>query len=397
MSEQSSADLQKQLQDSQPAERTEYELEGLATFAFNYGFQEAYIKGLRSTFLTQSDYKALQGVETIEDFRTVLQDTDYIVAMQGIQNPRPQTIYAKAYEKWVKEFEFLKMQGTGKVAAFLDLLSHEYLISNVVALIAATVKGSSPEDVLAHCHPLGNSPYLQSLFTFDKEDSLLDLYRIVLVDMPIGKYFSKYFDAEVRSGDPQRALHGTFKEVDMVVISDQLRKLWLEELWDYSQSLGGATWEMMKPMLEFEADRRAIEIVYNSIQIKSSYSDPQHRAARQDLFCSFGKLYPTCTARDIGNFINVDSIAALQSAVDYVPEYANALRQAVEGTTTLSDALKAIEVNTLIAGCAGQAHLGTIYSFSKLKAIELENIRSLANSAALRRSNKAPGKFVPIF
>lgn len=391
------ADLQRQIQDSQPAERTCESLEGLATFAFNYSFQEAFVRGLRSTFLTQSDYKQLQSVDSIEDFRTVLQDTDYIVAMQGVTNPRPQTIYAKAYEKWVKEFEFLKLQSTGKFAAFLDLLSHEYLIANVVSLIAATIKGTSPEDVLSHCHPLGNSPYLQSMFAFEKEESLLDLYRTVLVDMPIGKYFAKYFDAEVKSGDPQRALQGTFKEVDMVVISDQLRKLWLEELWDYSKSLGGITWEMMKPMLEFEADRRAIEIVYNSIQIKSTYSEPAQRQARQDLFCSFGKLFPICTAHDIGAFVNVDSIAALQQAVDYIPEYSQALRAAVEGQSTLSDALKTVEVRTLIDGAAGQAHFGVIYSFSKLKAIELENIRSLANTAALKRSNKQPGKYVPLF
>jgi V-type H+-transporting ATPase subunit d len=389
--------LQRQIQDSQPAERSTASLEGLATFAFNYSFQEAYVRGLRSTFLNQTDYKQLQSVDSIEDFRTVLQDTDYITAMQGVTNPRPQTIYAKAYEKWVKEFEFLKLQATGKFAAFLDLLSHEYLIANVVSLIAATVKGTSPEDVLSHCHPLGNSPYLQSMFAFEKEESLMDLYRTVLVDMPIGKYFGKYFDAEVKSGDPQRALQGAFKEVDMVVISDQLRKLWLEELWDYSQSLGGATWETMKPMLEFEADRRAVEIVYNSIQIKSSYSEPQQRQARQELFCSFGKLFPVCTAHDVGSFINVDSIAALQQAVEYVPEYAQALRSAVEGQSTLSDALKSVEVRVLIDGCAGQAHFGVLYSFSKLKAIELENIRSLANTAALKRSNKQPGKYVPLF
>ena len=65
------ANLQRQIQDSQPAERTAASLEGLATFAFNYGFQESYIRGLRSTFLTSNDYKQLQAVETIDDFRTV--------------------------------------------------------------------------------------------------------------------------------------------------------------------------------------------------------------------------------------------------------------------------------------------------------------------------------------
>ena len=73
--------------------------------------------------------------------------------------------------------------------------------------------------------------------------------------------------------------------------------------------------------------------------------------------------------------------------------------EAIYGFETAIDAQDAgtLEVRVLIDGSAGQAHFGVMYSFSKLKAIELENIRSLANTAALKRTNKQPGKYVPIF
>lgn len=75
----SETNLQRQIQDAQPAERTAAGLEGLVTFAFNYGFQEAYARGLRSTFLTAGDYKQLQSVESIDDFRTVCSRTLFFI------------------------------------------------------------------------------------------------------------------------------------------------------------------------------------------------------------------------------------------------------------------------------------------------------------------------------
>ena len=53
-------------------------------------------------------------------------------------------------------------------------------------------------------------------------------------------------------------------EVEIDIITNTLQKLWLEDFYRYTQSLGGETAIIMKELLEFEADRRAISITINS-------------------------------------------------------------------------------------------------------------------------------------
>lgn len=408
MSENSS--FLKELAEVAPAPRIPGPVEDLTGFNVEYGFLEAHLRGMRSGFLSKAEYKHLTTVETIEDFKTVLQDTDYVTALQGLAAPRAQLIYQKCFDKFVSEFEWIRSQALGRLAPFIDLIAHEFLIANVVAIIAATVKGTPAEEVLEHCHPLGRSPYLKSMLTFEKDDNILDLYRVVLVDLPVAKYFAQYFDQEVKSGEPSKALQGAFKEVDVNIISDQLRKLWLEDLYAYCKELGGETWTVMKDVLEFEADRRAIEIVHNSIAVKSSLNDPLHRASRQELFCSFGKLYPDCTGSNSGghpgatvgarHFSKVDSDAALAYAVEPYPQYREAMRKAAEKTSSLSDALKQIEVDILKKALDGQSHFASFYAFVKLKLVELENLRSIGSALSVKTragAERRQIKYVPIF
>lgn len=401
-------EFQRELADMVPGPVVLDEVPGMATFALEYGSMEAFLRGLRSTFLKTPEYRQLTGVEVIEDFKTVLQDTDYVNSMHGLTNPRAQTIYKKCFDKFVAEFDWIRIQSVGQLSTFIDFTSYEYLISNVVAIIAATVKGTPAEEVLEHCHPLGRSPYLKSMLTFDREDSILDLYRVVLVDMPVAKYFAKFFDHEVNSGEPSKALQGTFKEMDINVISDHLRKLWLEDFYAYCERLGGDTWTIMKELLEFEADRRAVEIVHNSIAVKSSLNDPNNRGARQELFCTFGKLYPECTgsmsnhpsANTSTNFMKVDTDQALMSALENYPVYYEAMRKSQDKIMSLSDALKTAEAELLMKAFDGQGHFACFYAFSKLKLIELENIRSIASSLSFkgRGNDKRPvAKYIPLF
>lgn len=405
-------DFQKELGEVVPAPRIEGELPDLTQFNIHYGYIEAFVRGLRSGFLSKQEYRQITTVESIDDFKTCLQDTDYVNALQGLQNPRPQIIYKKAFDKFVSEFEWIRSQVTGQLAAFFDLITYEYQISNVVAMISASVKGTPASEVLEHCHPLGRSPYLKSMLTFEKDDNLLDLYRVVLVDMPVAKYFSQYFDQEVRSGDPQKALHGTFKEMDINVISGHLRKIWLQDFYAFCSTLGGETWVVMKELLDFEADRRAIEIVHNSIAVKSSLNDPNHRYSRQELFCSFGKLYPDCTGQlslhstaaggGSRNFSRVDSDLALASALEAYPLYHEAMRKAAEKSMSLSDALKHAEVELLKKAFDGQSQFACFYAFVKLKLVELENIRSISSALSFRarpgqENKKPPVKYIPIF
>lgn len=61
-----------------------------------------------------------------------------------------------------------------------------------------------------------------------------------------------------------REIQRHYDEAEIDIITNMLQKLWLEDFYSYTQELGGATAEIMKELLEFEADRRAIEITRNS-------------------------------------------------------------------------------------------------------------------------------------
>lgn len=404
-------DLQKELAEVAPAPRDTEPLDDMTTFNINYGFLEAHLRGLRSGFLSKNEYRQLTAVETSDDFKTVLQDTDYVTALAGIPSSKPQVIYERCSAKFVSEFQWIRSQATGQLAAFVDLCSHEYLIQNVVAMIAATVKGTPAEEVMEHCHPLGMSPYLKSMLTFDKDDNILELYRVVLVDMPVAKYFSQYFDSEVKSGEPSKLLQGAFKETDTNVIADHMRKLWLEDFYAYCRHLGGDTFLVMKELLEFEADRRAVEIVHNSIAVKSSLNEAANRGQRQELFCSFGKLYPNCTGGlpvsaaggnvSQFNFSRVDNDVALATALEPYPVFREAMKRAQDKTASLSDALKQAEVQLLKIAFDGQSHFAAFYAFLKLKLIELENVRFISSAIAYRGRGSADKRqairYIPIF
>lgn len=395
-----------------PAPRDENPAEGITTWNMEYGFLEGFLRGLRSGFISKNQYRQLTSAEAPDDFKTMLQETDYVTALQGLPSSRPQIIYQRCFAKFVAEFDWLRSQAVGQLACFIDLASYEYLIQNVVAMIAATVKGTPAEEVMEHCHPLGRSPYLKSMLTFEKEDNILDLYRVVLVDMPVAKYFTHYFDSEVKAGEPSKLLQGAFKETDTNVINDHLYKLWLEDFYAYCRQLGGDTWIVMQELLEFEADRRAIEIVHNSIAVKSWLNDPASRASRQDLFCSFGKLYPACTGSipvnaagghvTQSNFSRVDNDLALAAAVEPYPVFREAMKKASDKTSSLSDALKQAEVTLLKTAFDGQSHFASFYAYMKLKLIELENIRFISSAIAFRGRNVAAEKrqaprYIPIF
>jgi|ERR1712216_501705 len=61
---------------------------------------------------------------------------------------------------------------------------------------------------------------------------------------------------------------------------------YLKDFFRLSQMLGGLTAEVMKEILCFEADRRAVNITINSIGTELSRDD------RQKLFSDFGHMHP---------------------------------------------------------------------------------------------------------
>lgn len=166
------------------------------------------------------------------------------------------------------------------------------MITNISFLIVSLIRKGQPEQLIARCDPMGIFPRMKSILTFENSDEgLLELYRTVLIDTPIAPYFEEFFNSETTNDKHFEEFQRVFNEREISIITNMIKKLWLEDFYLYCMSIGGTTATIMKELLDFEADRRAISIMINSFN--TQLNDPFKRdSERHDLFCSFGTLYP---------------------------------------------------------------------------------------------------------
>lgn len=104
--------------------------------------------------------------------------------------------------------------------------------------------------------------------------NLRELYQWVLVDTPIGIYFSENLKSE------------DLDEMNIEIMRNTLYKSYLEDFYKFTQELGGTSSIIMPELLGFEADRRALNITLNSIGTDLTRDD------RKRLYCKIGDLYP---------------------------------------------------------------------------------------------------------
>jgi V-type H+-transporting ATPase subunit d len=198
----------------------------------------------------------------------------------------------------------------------------------------------------------------------------MQLYSTFLIDTPVAKYFELYFQ-EAAQGSAENAMDHVsqiFREEQIDIINDMLKKLWLEDFYNYTQSLGGETAKVMKELLEYEADRRAISIMINSFS--TPLNEPSRRDDRQKLFASFGKLYP----EGIAQFPNVGDANSLGAVLENYAEYYDLWERAQREGLEIEDLLYEKEVALNRFGFDGQSHFACFWSFVKLKEQEKRNI-----------------------
>ena len=66
----------------------------------------------------------------------------------------------------------------------------------------------------------------------------------------------EFFSTERVSDKPFDELQRVFNEREISVITNTIKKLWLEDFYRFCMGLGGETALVMGPLLSFEADRR---------------------------------------------------------------------------------------------------------------------------------------------
>lgn len=235
-------------------------------------------------------------------------------------NPSTSTLAAKTTDKLISEFRYVRANAVGSLAKFMDYLTYGYMIDNVALLITGTLHERDTRELLERCHPLG---WFETMPVLCVATNIEELYNSVLIETPLAPYFKGSLS------------HQDLDELNIEIVRNTLYKNYLEDFHNFvntdSEMAGTPTAEVMTEILEFEADRRAINITLNSFGTELSKAD------RKKLYPSFGRLYPE------GSFMlsRADDIEGVRLAVDGVSDYkgyfeATGLGQASTGAGNMS-------------------------------------------------------------
>ena len=225
------------------------------------GNLEAMVQGYRNGLLRAEEYNNITQCDTLHDLKAQLQMTDYgnFLQNEGVLTSR--IIADKALEKLAGEFRELREWSDQPLAKFLDFISFDFMLSNVLKLVAAVRNGRDALDSLYRCHPLGVFPGLASLPSFN---TIEQMKEAVLIDTPIFAFFATQQGKDL-------------DEFSLEFIRAVLQKNYLEAFYDFCEELGGETADVMCDALDFEADRLVVTVAANTAAMREISPDDRRR------------------------------------------------------------------------------------------------------------------------
>merc|ERR1712039_899813 len=183
-----------------------------------------------------------------------------------------------------------------------DFIAREKMIDNVCMIIQGALNNKAPVELQEKIHPMGVFEGMKVIMseTFDVQGGFDDVYRIFLVDTPIGPYFEDYLkeadkekDEMARAGIETSQVGGILTKTDLEIMKATLKKAWLEDFYNFCQQQGGTTAEVMGHILKMEADFRVLLVTLNALN--THLSTESKLQDRNSLYPSFGYLYPEGT------------------------------------------------------------------------------------------------------
>lgn len=339
-------------------------------FNVNDGYLEGIVRGYRSSILRNTDYLNLTQCETLDDLKLHLASTDYGNFLQNEPSPLATTTIAeKCTEKMVSEFKYLRAHAVEPLASFLDYITYGYMIDNVILLITGTLHERDTNELIDKCHPLGAFEAMQTLCLATNTQ---ELFNSVLVDTPIAPYFAKCLSEE------------DLDEMHIEIIRNTLYKAYYEDFYRFCLTLGNETAEIMSGILEFEADRRTINITINSFGTELTKDD------RSRLYPEFGILYPDATSK-LAKADDMETAVGICSAYG---QYSKMFDES--GDKSLEDKFFEFEVYLNRLSFQQQFNYAIFYSFVKLKEQEIRNIVWIAECISQNQKDKI-NNYIPIF
>jgi V-type H+-transporting ATPase subunit d len=291
----------------------------MSFFNIQDGLGEAFARNFRRGLLQPQDYQALSNCESLDDLKMALCNNPN-TPFQG-DDPRDFG-YKDWLEDWepeantegaVRELERLLNRGlcaqyeefrtnsVGKQREFLEFLTHEYRIHNMMLLMKSAIKKSahemahgemSSEDkeaIFREVKQLGlyaqhsaeipdNDGGLNVLFAtlqMADEDPKQMINTLIEKCEPIGKYFIEGFGLDgVMTCEGEELL-----EKDLDLVEGKVMRKYLQDFYDFTQTCGPTTASVMHELLSFEADRRAIVRASN----RGEGGDPSSQMTEVDM------------------------------------------------------------------------------------------------------------------
>ncbi|KEG05682.1 vacuolar ATP synthase [Trypanosoma grayi] len=344
---------------------------GMLGFNVHDGCLEAIVHGYKDGFLRQEEYSNLAQCDTLSDMKSQMQVTDYGNFLQQDSQLTSRVIVDRAQEHLVRQMRELRAWATPPLSQFLDFIAYEHMISNVLKLIIAKRSGRESLELLTKCHPLGWFPELASLTA---AADVREMFDVVLIDSPIGRFFSA-------DGDFERDLD----ELSVEYIRGVLMKHYYEQFYDLCCALGGETAAVMCPLLEFEADRAVLTFAANTMGLRE-----MHAADRRKLFPNVGSLV------DIHDDIaEADSIEQLRERLRRFADLHEIFDDSrggagVGNASGQSLEKRFVEMSVVMYKDAmtRQFQYGAFYAWVKLKELEINNLQWIADCIVQRMMNR---------
>merc|ERR1719422_2377044 len=131
----------------------------------------------------------------------------------------------------------------------MEFIQREKMIDNVCMIIQGALNNKPPKEMEEKVHPLGVFEGMKIIMAENfNEGGFDELYRIFLVDTPIGPYFEEYLLHADKEGGPIAGVEHSqvgsiLTKQDLEIMKATLKKAWLEDFYECVQGLGGTTAE----------------------------------------------------------------------------------------------------------------------------------------------------------